>query len=130
MLVIMEIMPLRYLLGFAFESRNWGPPQSISFGVADYLYRVASGIASICIGLSAGIMVTFLNINTKKWWAIFGCLYIAFIIITLVILHRESVGWDSLYGHYYLDVLISPLVLLAEIEIIAYVRRHKGITQA
>ena len=126
MLALMRVLPLRQLLGFASESMTWGPPQSFPFAFADLIYSQAAITSSIILGLCAGLMVTFLDINGKKWWIIFGSLFFVFVVGTLVILHLASAGWDRHYGRYFLDVLLCPLLLLIEVEILVYLKSNRG----
>lgn len=122
----MRFLPLRHLLGFASESIAWGQPQSVPFGFADLIYRCFAKAVSIIIGLCAGLMLTLLDINGKKWWIIFGCLYFVFVVCTLVILHLASEGLANHYGQYFLDALLCPLLLLGEIEILVYLMGKKA----
>ena len=122
MCVLMRVLPLRHLMCYYSESMTWGPPQSFPFAFADLIYSQAAKTASVILGLCAGLMVTFLDLNGKKWWITFGCLCFAFVVVTFVILHLASAGWDSHYGVYFLDVLLCPLLLLGEIEGLVYLK--------
>ena len=73
------------------------------------------------IGIAAGLMLTYVRINSPKWWISFVTLYLVFIIGILIILHIASGGWDELYGKYFLDVLLCPLIMLIIIEMFAFI---------
>ena len=71
MCLLLKFMPLRHLFDFASDSMNWGPAQALPFAFTDLLYITSGKIASIILGLSAGVMMVFIRLNSTKWWIAF-----------------------------------------------------------
>lgn len=116
MMILMRTMPIRTLFGFKWEASYWGPPQSIPFSMADLVYRYFSFAISILYSTIGVFISTKIRINSTGWWKAVSFLYILYIIIVISGLIVLMDGWFSSYGHYFLDVILGPPLLLAIIE--------------
>ena len=116
MMLLMRTMPIRTLLGFKWEVSYWGPPQSIPFSMADLVYRYSSFAVSILYSTIGAFISTKFRINSTGWWKAVSVLYILYIILVISGLIVLMDGWFSWYGHYFLDVILGPPLLLAIIE--------------
>ncbi len=82
------------------------------------VYTIACCVVGLVYTIVGSVILEKVPINTKRWWAIVGCCYVLFMILTAagMLMVQGAWFWEG-YGAFLLDVWLAPLLWLGEIEL-------------
>ena len=122
MTILMRIMPIRMMLDFERISMGWSLPQSVPFGLADFMYIRLSVILSIVFAVGFAVLLSFVRGKSKQWWLSLSIFFVICCLSILLGLYLGMGQWFREYGGFFLDVFLGPVFLLFEFETIHGIR--------